>query len=77
VQILFGFLLSLALHPAVRELHGFDLAVYTVALRGAALATMLLIASVSFHRIVFRRRQKPHRLSVWRCSCPRSAAPSG
>ncbi|HEY4627381.1 MAG TPA: DUF6328 family protein, partial [Blastococcus sp.] len=39
-------------------LHGFDLAVYTVALLSTALATMVLIAPVSFHRILFRRRQK-------------------
>jgi hypothetical protein len=58
VQILFGFLLSLAFTQRFEELDGFDLAVYTVALLSTALATMLLIAPVSVHRIVFRRRQK-------------------
>jgi Family of unknown function (DUF6328) len=58
VQILFGFLLSLAFTQRFEELDGFDLAVYMVALMSTALATMLLIAPVSFHRLVFRRRQK-------------------
>jgi hypothetical protein len=58
VQILFAFLLSLAFTQRFEELDGFDLAVYTTALMCTALATMLLIAPVSFHRLVFRRRQK-------------------
>jgi hypothetical protein len=58
VQILFGFLLSLAFTQRFEDLDGFDLAIYTVALMSTATATMLLIAPVSFHRIVFRRRQK-------------------
>jgi hypothetical protein len=58
VGILFGFLLSLAFTQRFQELHGIHLAIYTVALLTSALATMLFIAPVSFHRIVFRRRQK-------------------
>src|SRR5215218_2425503 len=58
VQILFAFLLSMAFTPRFTELDGFDIAVYVVALLSTALATMVLIAPVSFHRIVFRRRQK-------------------
>jgi hypothetical protein len=58
VQILFAFLLSLAFTQRFAALRGFDLAVYTVALLSTALATMVLIAPVSFHRLVFRRRQK-------------------
>jgi Family of unknown function (DUF6328) len=58
VQILFAFLLSLAFTQRFGDLDGFDLAVYTVALMSTALATLVLIAPVSFHRIVFRRRQK-------------------
>jgi hypothetical protein len=59
VQILFAFLLSLAFTQRFAELDAFDLLVYTTALMSTALATMLFIAPVSFHRIVFRRRQKP------------------
>jgi len=58
IQILFAFLLGLAFTQRFQELHGFDLAVYLVALISTALATMLLIAPVSFHRLVFRRRLK-------------------
>jgi Family of unknown function (DUF6328) len=58
VQILFAFLLGMAFTQRFTQLQTFDLAVYTVALLSTATATMLLIAPVSFHRIVFRRRQK-------------------
>jgi hypothetical protein len=58
VQILFAFLLSLAFTQRFQELGGFDLAVYVTALMCTAVATMVLIAPVSFHRLVFRRRQK-------------------
>jgi Family of unknown function (DUF6328) len=58
VQILFAFLLTLAFTQRFQELGGFDLAVYVTALMCTALATMVLIAPVSFHRLVFRRRQK-------------------
>jgi hypothetical protein len=58
VQILFAFLLSLAFTQRFQELDGFDLATYVTALMCTALATMVLIAPVSFHRLVFRRRQK-------------------
>ena len=58
VQLLFAFLLTLAFTQRFTELDDFSLAVYTVSLLSTALATMLLIAPVSFHRIVFRRRQK-------------------
>src|SRR3954451_23447310 len=58
VQILFGFLLSLSFTQRFPGLDGFQLAVYTTALMTTARATLLLIAPVSFHRLVFRRRQK-------------------
>jgi Family of unknown function (DUF6328) len=58
VQILFAFLMSLAFTQRFRDLDDFGLAVYTVTLISTALATMVFIAPVSFHRLVFRRRQK-------------------
>src|SRR5215213_1152468 len=58
VQILFAFLLGLAFTQRFAELDDFGIAVYTVALMSTALATMVLIAPVSFHRIVFRRQRK-------------------
>jgi hypothetical protein len=58
VQILFAFLLSLAFTQRFEDLDAFDLVFYTTALMTTALATLVLIAPVSFHRLVFRRRQK-------------------
>jgi hypothetical protein len=58
VQILFAFLMSLAFTQRFSELDDFDLTVYTVTLVSTALATLVFIAPVSFHRLVFRRRQK-------------------
>jgi hypothetical protein len=58
VQILFAFLLGLAFTARFSRLGGFQVAVYTVALLSTALATVVLIAPVPFHRMVFRRRQK-------------------
>jgi hypothetical protein len=58
VQILFAFLLSLAFTQRFEELDGFDLGIYTVTLISTALATMVFIAPVSLHRLIFRRRQK-------------------
>jgi hypothetical protein len=58
VQVLFAFLLGLAFTQRFGTLDGFQVAVYTVTLLSTALATILLIAPVSFHRLVFRRRQK-------------------
>ena len=58
VQILFAFLLGLAFTARSVTLDGFEVTLYTVALLSTALATIVLIAPVSFHRLVFRRRQK-------------------
>ncbi len=58
VQVLFAFLLGLAFTQRFADLDGFGVTVYTVTLMTTALATVLLIAPVSFHRLVFRRRQK-------------------
>ena len=58
VQILFAFLLGLAFTQRFTSLDRFDIAVYIVTLLTTALATIVLIAPVSFHRLVFRRRQK-------------------
>jgi Family of unknown function (DUF6328) len=58
VQILFAFLLGLAFTQRFASLDTFQLAAYLVTLLATALATILLIAPVSFHRIIFRRRQK-------------------
>lgn len=64
VQILFAFLLGLAFTNRFTSLDGFEVGLYTVTLVTAALATIVLIAPVSFHRLVFRRRQKPALIMV-------------
>jgi Family of unknown function (DUF6328) len=58
VQILFAFLLTLAFTARFRDLGTFDTTVYTVTLMSSAAATVVLIAPVSFHRILFRRQRK-------------------
>lgn len=64
VQIMFAFLLGLAFTQRFGELDGFAITVYTVALLTTASATMVLLAPVSFHRIVFRRGQKAALVAV-------------
>jgi amino acid transporter len=58
VQLLFAFLLGLAFSQRFRELDGFQVGAYLVALLTSALAAIVLIAPVPFHRMIFRRRQK-------------------
>jgi hypothetical protein len=58
VQILFAFLLGIAFTQRFADIDRFALTLYCIALLCTAGATILLIAPVSFHRLVFRRRQK-------------------
>jgi Family of unknown function (DUF6328) len=58
VQILFAFLLTITFQQRFSEITTFQRNVYVTTLILVALATALLIAPVSFHRIVFRQRQK-------------------
>ncbi|GAB2600624.1 DUF6328 family protein [Streptomyces capparidis] len=58
VQILFGFLLSVAFTPAFRELGTFDRTVYVVTVVLGATATGALIAPVSIHRFLSGQRMK-------------------
>jgi hypothetical protein len=64
VQVLFAFLLGLAFTQRFAELDDVSRTVYTVTLLATALATVLLIAPVSFHRLVFRRRLKAALIEV-------------
>lgn len=64
VQILFAFLLGLAFTSRFAALDGFGVAVYTATLLLTALATVTLIAPVSFHRIVFRQHKKAQVVAV-------------
>ena len=58
VQILFGFLLTLALSPRFDALDDLQHTVYVVTLCAAALSSTLLVAPVAAHRLLFQRGRK-------------------
>jgi hypothetical protein len=64
VQLLFAFLLTLPFQSRFDELDDVGVTVYTVTLLSTALATLTLIAPVSYHRLVFRRQQKAALVAV-------------
>lgn len=58
VQILFGFLLSLAFQARFGNLDSFQLNVYITTLIAAALSVVCFTAPVAAHRLLFRRGVK-------------------
>ncbi|MER5297150.1 DUF6328 family protein [Streptomyces pharetrae] len=58
VQILFGFLLSVAFTPVFRELELLDRVIYVTTVMLGAAATASLIAPVSLHRLLSGQRMK-------------------
>jgi Family of unknown function (DUF6328) len=58
VQVLFGFLLSLPFTVRFDRLSGFQRDLYLTCVVLAAVATILLIGPVAYHRLVFRRGLK-------------------
>ena len=58
VQVLFGFLLSLPFTMRFTKLGGAQRDLYVTSLVLAAVATVLLIGPVAYHRLVFRRGMK-------------------
>ncbi len=52
-QIMTGFLLTLPFQPAFAEINEFERAVYLALVITATIATVMAIAPVSFHRILF------------------------
>lgn len=58
VQLLSGFLLTVPFTERFSELDGVQTRVYVAAFCGSVLATVLLVAPVAFHRVLFRRRQR-------------------
>ncbi|MEI7057743.1 DUF6328 family protein [Nocardioides sp. CCNWLW239] len=59
VQILTGFLLTVPFSPRFPDLADYQQRIYLVVLIGSVITTCLIIAPVSFHRMLFRRRQRP------------------
>jgi len=64
VQILFAFLLTLPFTQRFVQLPGRDVAAYAVSAVCAAVATVVLIAPVSFHRLTFRTGRKPELVAL-------------
>jgi hypothetical protein len=64
VQILFGFLLSVAFTPLFHDLDTFDHAVYVTTVISGATATACLIAPVSIHRFLSGQRMKDEMVEV-------------
>ncbi|MFD4628431.1 DUF6328 family protein [Streptomyces sp. NPDC058284] len=64
VQILFGFLLTVAFTPRFAQLSDTDRTIYVVTVILGSTATGALIGPVSFHRIVSGRKIKPEAV-VW------------
>jgi hypothetical protein len=60
VQVLFGFLLSLPFTTRFSQLTAGQRDLYLACLALSATATVLLIAPVAYHRLVFRRGMKEH-----------------
>ncbi|MEV6397924.1 DUF6328 family protein [Streptomyces sp. NPDC051907] len=64
VQILFGFLLTVAFQPRFADLSATDNDIYTVTVILGAATTGVLIGPVSFHRLLTGKRLKPQTV-VW------------
>jgi O-antigen/teichoic acid export membrane protein len=58
VQVLFGFLLSLPFTNRFSRLDPAQRGVYLATVTLAALSTVLLVAPVAYHRLLFRRHEK-------------------
>lgn len=58
VQILFGFLLILAVQPRFASADGFEKGVYFTTLLLSCVATVFLMAPVAYHRVLFGRGRK-------------------
>ena len=64
VQVLFAFLLTVPFSNGYSRISAIQRDVYFVALLCAAVATILLIAPSTYHRILFRRGEKRQLLEV-------------
>ena len=64
VQILFGFLLTVAFQPKFEKLSSFQKADYYGTLVAAATTLIMLTAPTSWHRILFRQGDKEHLVEI-------------
>lgn len=63
-QIISGFLLTLAFQQRFAELNRFQIGVYLALVILAAVATVVGLAPVSLHRMLFRRHEKERMVSI-------------
>lgn len=59
VQILTGFLLTIPFTDRFGDLDERQRTIYLAVLVGSVVTTCLIVAPVSFHRVLFRQRQRP------------------
>jgi Family of unknown function (DUF6328) len=64
VQILFGFLLTIAFQPKFEKLSSFQKADYLGTLVAAATTLIMITAPSSWHRLLFRQGDKEHLVKV-------------
>jgi hypothetical protein len=64
IQVLFAFLLTLPFTTRFEQVSELDRTAYAITMGAAAAATALLIAPVSFHRLVFRQGRKPQLVQI-------------
>jgi hypothetical protein len=64
VQILTGFLLTVPFSPLFGDLDHRQVTTYLAVLSGGTLTTALVVAPVAFHRVLFRRGQRPWLVSA-------------
>ena len=64
VQILFGFLLTVAFQPKFARLSSFQRADYFATLAAASITLIMLTAPTSWHRILFRQGDKEHLVKI-------------
>jgi hypothetical protein len=64
VQLLFGFLLTVPFQQRFGEIDDFQRIVYFVTLLLVAAAAAFLMAPTPFHRLTFRRHQKPYLIKL-------------
>lgn len=63
-QLLTGFLLTLPFQPAFGDLDRVQVGIYLTLVVLAAVTTVLVVAPVSAHRLLFQRRRKPELVRV-------------
>jgi hypothetical protein len=59
IQVLTGFLLTVPFSNRFTQLTGLQRTAYLVVLTGAILSTALMMSPAAFHRVLFRRGDKP------------------